>query len=329
MLYENPHARVAVITAIVAGYTLLNAWEFYRGRETVLMSRWPIILVLLVHASIFMLRIPLAGTWPTLGEDRSVPLGWHAVVLLEAMLAGFCIAYLLGSMARERIVLGFQRDALADPLTGVPNRRAFFEQGEKLLRRVLHSRGSAAVLALDLDLFKGINDRFGHQTGDVVLRAFCDRVTATLRPGDLFGRIGGEEFACLLPNASRPGAVQVAERLRAAFASTPIAVGETALTTTVSVGVATSEEQGQDLADLLAAADKALYRAKANGRDRVELAPPRLVVVESPVPRRARRSTSRPAAISRLRPHQRDAARRPDRPPDARSARARRRRRRR
>ncbi len=282
VLYENPHARVAVITAIVAGYTLLNAWEFYRGREAALMSRWPIILVLLVHASIFMLRIPLAGTWPTLGGDRS-PLGWHVAVLLEAMLAGFCIAYLLGSMARERIVLGFQRDALVDPLTGVPNRRAFLEQGEKLLRRVLHSRRSAAVLAFDLDSFKGINDRFGHQTGDVVLRAFCDRATATLRPGDLFGRIGGEEFACLLPNASRPGAVQVAERLRAAFAGTPIAIGETALTATVSVGVAASEAQCQDLADLLAAADKALYRAKANGRNRVELAPPRLVVVESPV----------------------------------------------
>jgi diguanylate cyclase (GGDEF)-like protein len=282
VLYENPHARVAVITAIVAGYTLLSAWEFYRGREAALMSRWPIILVLLVHASIFMLRIPLAGTWPTLGGDRS-PLGWHVVVLLEAMLAGFCIAYLLGSMARERIVLGFQRDALVDPLTGVPNRRAFFEQGEKLLRRVLHSRRSAAVLAFDLDSFKGINDRFGHQTGDVVLRAFCDRAIATLRPGDLFGRIGGEEFACLLPNASRPGAVQVAERLRAAFAGTPIAIGETALTATVSVGVAASEGQNQDLADLLAAADKALYRAKANGRNCVELAPPRLVVVESPV----------------------------------------------
>jgi diguanylate cyclase (GGDEF)-like protein len=282
VLYENPHARVAVITAIVAGYTLLSAWEFYRGREAALMSRWPIILVLLVHASIFMLRIPLAGTWPTLGADRS-PLGWHVAVLLEAMLAGFCIAYLLGSMARERIVLGFQRDALVDPLTGVPNRRAFLEQGEKLLRRVLHSRRSAAVLAFDLDSFKGINDRFGHQTGDVVLRAFCDRAAATLRPGDLFGRIGGEEFACLLPNASRPGAVQAAERLRAAFAGTPIAIGETALTATVSVGVAASEGQGQDLADLLAAADKALYRAKANGRNRVELAPPRLVVVESPV----------------------------------------------
>jgi diguanylate cyclase (GGDEF)-like protein len=77
--------------------------------------------------------------------------------------------------------------------------------------------------------------------------------------------------------------VQVAERLRAAFAGTPIAIGETALTATVSVGVAASEGQNQDLADLLAAADKALYRAKANGRNCVELAPPRLVVVESPV----------------------------------------------
>ena len=279
--YAKPHARVALIVAIVAGYTLLNAWEFYRGRDAGLMSRWPIIVVLLAHAMIFVVRVPLAGTWPLLGEERS-PLGWHVALVLESILAGFCIAYLLGSMARERIVLVFQREALVDPLTGVANRRAFFEQGEKLLRRVLHSRRSVAVLAFDLDAFKGINDRFGHQTGDGVLRAFCDSATATLRPGDLFGRVGGEEFACLLPNASRHGAAQVAERLRARFAGTPIAVGKTTLNATVSVGVALSEVQSQDLTELLASADKALYRAKANGRNRVELAPPRLAVVESP-----------------------------------------------
>jgi diguanylate cyclase (GGDEF)-like protein len=176
----------------------------------------------------------------------------------------------------------FQRDALADPLTGVPNRRAFFEQGEKLLRRVLHSRRSVAVLVFDLDRFKSVNDRFGHKAGDDVLNAFCETATMTLPPGDLYARLGAEEVACLLPKASRFGAAQVAERIRARVATTPIPIATSELSLTVSIGVAVSEGELQDLAELVAAADKALYRAKANGRNRVELAPPRLVVVESP-----------------------------------------------
>jgi diguanylate cyclase (GGDEF)-like protein len=278
-IYTSPHARTAVMVVIVVSYLILTAWEFYRSRETNLMSRWPIITVLVLHATVYASRIPLAGTWPLLGEDKA-PLGWRVAVALEVILGGFCLAYLLGSMARERIVLGFQRDALADPLTGVPNRRAFFEQGEKLLRRVQHGRRPVAVLALDLDNFKAINDRFGHQAGDLVLRAFCDSAVATLRPGDLFGRLGGEEFACLLPNAPRSGATQAAERIRSRFADAQIAIGEVSLSATVSVGVAVSEGYGQDLTELVAAADKALYSAKRNGRNRVELAPPRLVVVE-------------------------------------------------
>jgi diguanylate cyclase (GGDEF)-like protein len=280
-IYGSPHARVAIVVAIVVVYCLLNAWEFYRARDAESLSRWPIIVVLLLHAAVFTARIPLAGTWPMPGEGRT-PLGWHVAIALEAILAGFCLAYLLGAMARERIVRKFQRDALADPLTGVPNRRAFFEQGERLLRRVLQSRRSAAVLILDLDRFKSINDRFGHQSGDEALKTFCETVTTTLRPGDLFARIGGEEFACLLPHASRYGAAQVAERIRARVAGSPIAVGSSELTITVSIGVAASEGGARELADLVAAADKALYRAKANGRDRVELAPPRLVVVDAP-----------------------------------------------
>jgi diguanylate cyclase (GGDEF)-like protein len=276
-LYATPRARVAVMVSIIAAYTLLNSWEFYRARDTALMSRWPIIVVLLAHAAAFMLRIPLAGTWPPLGEERA-PLNLHAVLVLEAMLAAFCVAYLLGSMARERIVLKLQRDALIDPLTEVANRRAFFEQGERLFRRARQSRQLVAVLAFDLDRFKAVNDRFGHQAGDRVLRVFCDVATASLRPGDLFGRIGGEEFACLLPNASHAAGMLVAERIRARFASLDVIVDGTAIDATVSVGVTSSEGQELSLPGLVAVADRALYDAKERGRNRVELAPPRTPV---------------------------------------------------
>jgi diguanylate cyclase (GGDEF)-like protein len=196
-------------------------------------------------------------------------------LVLEAMLVAFCVAYLLGSMARERIVLKLQRDALIDPLTEVANRRAFFEQGERLLRRARLGRHLVAVLAFDLDGFKAINDRFGHRAGDRVLRTFCDVATGSLRPGDLFGRIGGEEFACLLPNASHEGGLSVAERIRARFADLDVIVDGAAIAATVSVGVASSHDQEQSLPGLVAAADRALYDAKARGRNRVELAPPR------------------------------------------------------
>jgi diguanylate cyclase (GGDEF)-like protein len=188
------------------------------------------------------------------------------------MLAAFCVAYLLGSMARERIVLKLQRDALTDPLTEVANRRAFFEQGERLFRRARQGRQQIAVLAFDLDQFKAINDRFGHHAGDRVLRMFCDVATGSLRPGDLFGRIGGEEFACVLPNASHEGGMQVAERIRARFAALDVIVDGTAIDATVSAGVASSGDQELSLSRLIAAADRALYEAKEHGRNRVELA---------------------------------------------------------
>jgi diguanylate cyclase (GGDEF)-like protein len=274
---ERPVARAAVMAAILMTYTLLNAWEFYRARSAGLMSRWPLIAILLGHAAIFLLRVPLAATL----TDADTRHAWFVVFSLEAMLAAFCGAYLLGSLARERVVMDHKNASLIDPLTGVANRRAFFEQGERLLRRVLHGRRPAAVLVFDLDRFKVVNDSFGHPAGDQVLVTFCEIATAALRPGDLFARIGGEEFACLLPNAGRHGAVQVAERVRERLSVTPVTAGETSITATVSIGAAVSEGWSQDLAQLVTAADEALYTAKRNGRDRVEIAAPRLALART------------------------------------------------
>jgi diguanylate cyclase (GGDEF)-like protein len=123
----------------------------------------------------------------------------------------------------------------------------------------------------DLDHFKSINDASGHHAGDQVLTAFCRLATSLFRPTDLFARIGGEEFASLLPDSGREDALWLAERLRSAFEATPHFVGEHALNATVSVGVAVSDDANCDLVELLEAADQALYRAKALGRNRVEI----------------------------------------------------------
>jgi diguanylate cyclase (GGDEF)-like protein len=124
---------------------------------------------------------------------------------------------------------------------------------------------------LDLDNFKIINDKFGHGAGDEVLVAFCQLAAAQLRANDLFGRIGGEEFASLLPDTTQQDALWLAERVRAAFESASHPVGEYSIRATVSVGVALSNDSTTDLAGLLKAADQALYRAKEAGRNRVEI----------------------------------------------------------
>lgn len=125
----------------------------------------------------------------------------------------------------------------------------------------------------DLDRFKSINDRYGHQTGDEVLTVFSRLATSHLRPNDLFGRIGGEEFASLLPDTGHHDAVWLAERVRRAFEASSHPIGQCAIRSTVSVGVAISDEEYSDLSALIAAADRALYRAKALGRNRVEPSP--------------------------------------------------------
>jgi diguanylate cyclase (GGDEF)-like protein len=162
---------------------------------------------------------------------------------------------------------------LTDPLTGIANRRGFFETGDKLLKRARFARQPTALIVFDLDRFKGINDRYGHQTGDDVLTAFCRLATSQLRPNDLFGRIGGEEFAGLLPDTGYHDAIRLAERVRSAVEMSSHAFSHNAVEVTVSVGVAVADKENSDLGALMSLADKALYRAKTLGRNRVEPPP--------------------------------------------------------
>jgi diguanylate cyclase (GGDEF)-like protein len=264
-IYELPAARAAVMAAITVTYTLLAVAELWGGRGEEA-SRWPILLLLLGHAAAIPIRIPLAGS---LTDPHPLQVSLATFVTLEAVFLSFCAAYLFAGMAKDRIATRYQRAALIDPLTGVANRRGFLRLSERLLVRTRFARRPAALLLFDLDRFKTVNDRFGHRVGDAVLTAFCQLTTALLRPTDLFGRIGGEEFACLLPDTGRQDALSLAERLRAAFERTSHEVAGP-LTVTVSVGVAIADDGSSDLDTLLDAADQALYRAKAMGRNRVE-----------------------------------------------------------
>lgn len=173
---------------------------------------------------------------------------------------------------RRNFVQSARLDELArtDSLTELPNRRAFMEALEAAIGRFERYGHRFALLLLDLDQFKRINDEFGHAAGDVVLCRMGERVRATLRTSDLLARLGGEEFALLLPETGQAGAQESAERIRRCLAETDIEIGPgvtVALTASIGVVVAEGESVGPDR--LLRRADDAMYAAKHAGRNRV------------------------------------------------------------
>lgn len=160
--------------------------------------------------------------------------------------------------------------ARLDSLTGLTNRRGLEEQAGKIFARRRRAEGGPALLSIDLDHFKQVNDRFGHAAGDRVLETFSGILQASARPNDLIGRMGGEEFSMLLPAASPANAVAVAERIRGKLESTDFSAIGSDLCMTCSIGVALAEEDGvQSVADLMALADRRLYQAKNAGRNQV------------------------------------------------------------
>ena len=162
-----------------------------------------------------------------------------------------------------------QRQAITDDLTGLVNRRRFIEALDAEIERARRFRSPLTIVLADLDNFKQVNDAFGHHGGDVVLRAFADLIRSHVRDVDVSGRIGGEEFAILLPDTDRAGAARVAERMRRSLNAVTIAISDgDSVRAASSFGVAELEpDQSGD--ELLRAADAALYRAKDEGKNRV------------------------------------------------------------
>jgi diguanylate cyclase (GGDEF)-like protein len=213
-------------------------------------------------------------TYPNLFASGMAQTSLFMLLFLMTLVNPF--AFLI--MQRERAESELRHAAMFDGLTEIFNRRAFIELAERELTRMRRSGEMFALLMLDLDDFKRVNDRYGHQAGDRVLVDFATRAQACIRAADTLGRYGGEEFCVLLPGASLGDATAVAQRIRVAVQQHPL--GKlAALPVTVSVGVAACPAPlGMRLDDVIACADEALYRAKAAGKNCVvacELLPPK------------------------------------------------------
>ena len=173
------------------------------------------------------------------------------------------------AIANAHLFQEVQEQAITDSLTGFYNRRGFFTRGARVLQRASLEDQPLALLMLDIDHFKQINDRCGHAVGDIVLAKVATRCRASTRTHDLLGRLGGDEFVLLLPQTPLTVAGQIAARVRRAVAASPIITSAGPVAATVSMGVAAPAAGRVGLEVLLARADGALYAAKEAGRNRV------------------------------------------------------------
>ncbi len=171
---------------------------------------------------------------------------------------------------RKQLEQELFHQANVDVLTGISNRRHFLEQAEQEMRRARRFGRALSVMMIDLDHFKPINDTLGHAAGDAVLQGVVKAALESLRQSDIMGRLGGEEFAVLLPETEQAAAVEVADRLCQHIAERPIVTVKAAVPCTVSVGVAQMAESDNSVDDILLRADEAMFGAKRSGRNRVE-----------------------------------------------------------
>lgn len=224
-----------------------------------------------LHALLYLGRSFILPWWVARDGPAAQMLASN-ITMYEGVLYSIVLPMTLLKLVREETHGQLLRESQTDYLTRLGNRRWFFEQGQRLIDGG-RGREPLAVLAFDLDQFKSINDRYGHQTGDLVLKSFADIARGVLGPAVLLARIGGEEFAAVLAGNDARRAVALGEDVARRFAETLSSrVDSLGIPATVSIGLAQYEHDAPALAQGLSTADQALYRAKALGGNRLEVA---------------------------------------------------------
>lgn len=259
--------RLIVNSGFIAAASFTAAWALITLTDEHLVTRKPAAFWLCVHGCVFTVRMlpPLLSTVPASNEINASPL--VTLIMMESLVHVTLISFLQLSLIKDRAEERYRRAAETDVLTGQPNRRAFMATAEKLVGEP--ERWPACMLVIDVDRFKTINDTVGHAGGDAVLVKVAETIRSHLRPDDTFGRLGGEEFAALLPNTTLQTAAVIAEGLRARIAGLDICASGEMVHVSISIGVSSIAGGTPDLDHLIDRADACLYEAKRTGRNRV------------------------------------------------------------
>ncbi|MDQ1094828.1 diguanylate cyclase (GGDEF)-like protein [Xanthomonas sacchari] len=265
----HDHRIMVIFGGLVRGMlTVATAVALWRHAASVMRTAARFTAVLhFLWAGMIGLRIAWWAFHPDIGfnYDPTTTFGLLSRIVLTASIAPGILWMLSREMNAE-----LARHASQDPLTGVTNRRVMWERGEAAMLDAGRKQASIAVLMIDVDHFKAINDRFGHAIGDQVLVAIAQTLAQDVRLPDLLARIGGEEFMVLVPQGDEAGVRDLAERLRRRIAQQQIdAAAEAPLVCTVSIGYCLSPGAQASWQTLVLAADQALYAAKRAGRNRI------------------------------------------------------------
>jgi diguanylate cyclase (GGDEF)-like protein len=265
-------ARLGVASIVLASMSLLCARELLIPAEQPLRTAYWLTggIALLCAAGLTVRAIFSLSPLAPIAALSDSPL--QSATLLGAMVAQIGLASGFILMTHYRATMALHRLSERDALTDTLNRRSLLRQATGALTKASELDIPVTLIMMDADHFKRINDDFGHQTGDAVLCHMVSRIRQHLRTDDLLGRFGGEEFVLVLPGLDTDSAAKVAERIRLGLCSQPWQKEGTSVNLSISLGVACSDQQGYNFDLLLGAADRALYQAKALGRNRVELA---------------------------------------------------------
>ena len=264
---------IAGSLSLTAGavYSIATATTLWPSKER-LAARWPLVGLSALHAAALLI-----GTYSTVsgstGQDVVPSItSLFGFIYFESIIFALGTSVFIPALVKERNEAVGVTAGRTDALTGIANRVSFLESAGRVLERCRLESAPVSVMMFDLDRFKAVNDGHGHAVGDAVIRKFCEIVTTALLPNDVFGRMGGEEFAVVLPGSSIESAYVRADRMRASFASVCRFAVDRQVDATVSCGLSASLYSEQTLTTLLEDADIALYRAKSEGRNRVKRA---------------------------------------------------------
>ena len=268
--------RHDILLAIVLSALIFSVIYFYSARLTFSRDEGVVGNLFWIVSSLYLLMALLMLGRAVYASQASVEIfesfaTWpiNAYTFMLGAVSQFFISSLFVLMLSYKLNQSLESIATIDGLTSILNRRGLEDAALKMQDMCKRINLSMTVILIDIDHFKKVNDKYGHLTGDDVLRHIAKVVAGILRSSDVFGRYGGEEFCAFLPNTTEGDAIGLAERIRAGVEASPLKLERGPIKTTISIGVADSVRAGYDFKGLIAAADGALYSAKNGGRNQV------------------------------------------------------------